>query len=59
VAGPHTSPTFRRHSKSSLGMEPSRMQITRPSPNNMAQNNPWRDQASRQNVEWSQSTSQK
>jgi hypothetical protein len=59
VAGPHTSPTSRRHNKSSPGMEPPRIQITRPSPNNMAQNNPRRDQALRQNMEWSQSTSQK
>jgi hypothetical protein len=59
VAGPHTSPISRRHSKSSPGMEPSRIQIMRPSPNNMAQNNPRRDQASRQNMQWSQSTGQK
>jgi hypothetical protein len=51
VAAPHTSLTSRRHSKSSPGMEPSRIQITRSSPNNMAQNNPRRDQASRQNME--------
>jgi hypothetical protein len=59
MAGPHTSPTSRWHSKSSPGMEPSRAQIPRPSPNNMAQNNPRRDKASRQNMEWSQCTSQK
>jgi hypothetical protein len=51
VAGPHISPTSRRHSKSSTGMEPSRIQITRPTPNNMAENNPRRDQAARQNME--------
>ena len=47
------------HSKSSYRMDPSGNQIPRQTPNNMAQNNPWRDQISRQNMEWSQSTRQK
>jgi hypothetical protein len=50
-AGPHTSPTSRRHSKSSPGMEPPRIQIPTLTTCNMAQNNPRRDQAARQNME--------
>ena len=59
VAGTHTSSTTRRHSKSSYRMEPSGNQTSGQTPNNMAQNNPWRDQTSRQNMEWNQSTRQK
>jgi len=55
----HTLPTTRRHSKNSYRMESSRNQIPRQTPNNMVQNNPWRNQTSRQNMEWSQSTRQK
>ena len=40
VAGIHTSPTTRRHNKSSFRMESSGNQIPRQTPNNMAQNNP-------------------
>jgi hypothetical protein len=58
VAGPHTSPTTRRHSKSSLRMESSGHQILWQAPNNMAQNNPGRDKTARQNMEWSQRTRQ-
>ena len=59
VAGPHTSPTTRWRSKSSPRMEPPGNQTPRQTPNSMAQNNPRRDETSRQNMERSQSTHQK